>query len=381
MPQRAQAITKPVLVVHGSEDSADPGRGQRAHGRLPRLRGCASQDLPGALPRGVQRARARPGARRRRVLDRGSDFESVRESPWLRCGFRCWRWSLAGCSSQARAARWVEDEVTFVADGLTIHGTYRHQHGRGAGSGGAADLGERSTPTATATTRWRARSATCASSPSTCPTTGSPACATTRSAPADRSRARTPANPADVGSAVYTAGARAALRFLAEQAGTDKDRISVYGLGEGTTHAMALATDTGRRRPEDPLAGPLATAARPLPRPDHRPGAQPTATPRSRRAPRPSSRPTSVVAAWTAAVAQARTNGTVPPGTAARRLERDPQPRQRQGGRRGRRRRPAGRRGQDPGRHPGAAHLFGFRRPGQLRRRSSRWPTRWRTRR
>ena len=30
----------------------------------------------------------------------------------------------AGCSHQKP---WVEDEVTFVADGLTIHGTYRHQ--------------------------------------------------------------------------------------------------------------------------------------------------------------------------------------------------------------------------------------------------------------
>jgi hypothetical protein len=45
-------------------------------------------------------------------------------------------------------------------------------------------------------------------------------------------------------SAVYTTGAAAAVRFLADQPGTDKARVSVYGLGEGTIHAMDLATDT-----------------------------------------------------------------------------------------------------------------------------------------
>ena len=34
----------------------------------------------------------------------------------------------AGCSSDEGAAQpWVEDEVSFKADGLTIYGTYRHQ--------------------------------------------------------------------------------------------------------------------------------------------------------------------------------------------------------------------------------------------------------------
>ena len=37
---------------------------------------------------------------------------------------------VAGCSSNdEKSNAWVEDEVTFVADGLTVHGTYRHQHG------------------------------------------------------------------------------------------------------------------------------------------------------------------------------------------------------------------------------------------------------------
>jgi hypothetical protein len=52
------------------------------------------------------------------------------------------------------------------------------------------------------------------------------------------------ARPADVVSGVYTSGARAAVRFLAGRPGTDPARISVYALGEGAVHAMALAGDT-----------------------------------------------------------------------------------------------------------------------------------------
>ena len=69
-------------------------------------------------------------------------------------------------------------------------------------------------------------------------------------------------NLRDVGSAVYTAGAKAAVKFLSTQSGTDTSRISVYGLGEGTVHALALATDTGSGAPQihslallQPLAG------------------------------------------------------------------------------------------------------------------------------
>ncbi len=93
-------------------------------------------------------------------------------------------------------------------------------------------------------------------------------------------------------------GAKAAVRFLADQPGTDKARISVYALGEGTIHAMALATDTGPTR-QDPLAGAVSAAARPLPRHHHRPGA------RRREARRR-------LSAWSAAVDEVRTRGTAP---------------------------------------------------------------------
>src|SRR6478735_12728129 len=52
--------------------------------------------------------------------------------------------ALAGCSSGDQHP-WVDDDVSFDADGLTIHGTYRHQHD--AGPGPAALLISESGPT------------------------------------------------------------------------------------------------------------------------------------------------------------------------------------------------------------------------------------------
>ena len=51
--------------------------------------------------------------------------------------------ALAGCSSDEHP--WVDDDVSFGADGLTIHGTYRHQ--QDAGPGPAALLISESGPT------------------------------------------------------------------------------------------------------------------------------------------------------------------------------------------------------------------------------------------
>ena len=65
MPQRAPALTAPLLVVHGGRTTADPRRGQPPPGRVRRVHRRRAEGLPGAVPRGVQRARARAGARRR----------------------------------------------------------------------------------------------------------------------------------------------------------------------------------------------------------------------------------------------------------------------------------------------------------------------------
>ncbi|MDF2825644.1 MAG: hypothetical protein K0R68_3052, partial [Mycobacterium sp.] len=130
----------------------------------------------------------------------------------------------------AQAATWVEDEVTFDADGLTIHGTYRHLADNGAdvapgpaalliSESGQTDrngdnvvagpvgnmrlLAEYLSDHDVATLRYDKIG------------TG----ATGLGPYGDR--------PQDVGSAVYTAGAKAAIGFLTAQPGTDAADVSV----------------------------------------------------------------------------------------------------------------------------------------------------------
>jgi len=149
--------------------------------------------------------------------------------------------ALAGCSSEDH--RWVDVEVTFDADGLTIHGTYRHQ--QGAGPGPAALLISESGPTdrngdnavvgPIGNMRQLAEHLSdrgIASLRYDKVGTGKTGIGPYRT------------HPNDVVSAVYTKGADAAVRYLADQPGTDKAQISVYGHGEGAIHALTLATDT-----------------------------------------------------------------------------------------------------------------------------------------
>ncbi len=156
---------------------------------------------------------------------------------------------LAGCGHGTPGSTWVDDEVTFVADGLTLHGTYRHVAGAGPGpaalliseSGQTDRNGDNNVAGPIGNMRQIAELLSdhgVASLRYDKIGTG----ATGLGPHADK--------PADVGSAVYTAGAKAAVRFLAGQPGTDGTRISVYALGEGTLHAMALADDSGAGAPK-----------------------------------------------------------------------------------------------------------------------------------
>jgi pimeloyl-ACP methyl ester carboxylesterase len=216
---------------------------------------------------------------------------------------------VAGCSSKPEHP-FTEDQVTFVADGLTIHGTYRHQHD--AAPGPAALLISESGPTdrngdntvvgpignmrqiaeylsdhQIASLRFDK--------------VGTGATGIGRYA----------ANPADVGNAVYVAGASAALGFLAEQPGTDKAKISAYGIGQGATHAMAVALSGGPKVHAlgllQPFPGRYLDLITARVRKDGAAGVK-AGTKTQQQA-------DEVVAAWDAAVAQARTTGTVPPGT------------------------------------------------------------------
>ena len=222
----------------------------------------------------------------------------------------------AGCSSgnPRDTTEWVEQDVTFIADGLTIHGTYRHQPDTAPGPaallisesgmtdrngdnsvagpvGNMRQLAEYLSDRGVATLRYDKVG------------TG----ATGLGPYAQR--------PTDVGTAVLTGGAKAAVRFLADRPGTDPNRISVYGLGEGTTYAMALsvsgAADAGAPKIHSlgllqPLPGRYLDLISGRVRNDT--AAAVTAGGKTQQ------QADGVVAAWNAAVTQLRTDGTVAPG-------------------------------------------------------------------
>ncbi|BBZ31004.1 hypothetical protein MMAD_52990 [Mycolicibacterium madagascariense] len=228
---------------------------------------------------------------------------------------------LAGCgsggggnavSSTAAAPRhgWVEDDVTFVADGLTVHGTYRHDVDTPPGpaalllseSGNTDRNGDNAVAGPIGNMRQLAEYLS------------SKGIATLRYDKVGTGKTGLgpyAARPADVGSAVYTTGAKAAVRYLAAQPSTDRTHVSVYAVGEGGVHAMALATDTAADAPKihslgllQPLAGRyldiITNRVRSSVAADVKAGAK---TP---------PQADDVIKAWLAAVDEARTKGTAP---------------------------------------------------------------------
>lgn len=217
---------------------------------------------------------------------------------------------LASCSRTGSAERvWVDDEVTFDADGLTLHGTYRHLSGDGTGpaallisESGATDRnGDNNVAGPIGNMRQLAEFLSghgIASLRYDKVGTG----ATGLGPHADR--------PRDVGTAVYSAGAKSAVRFLADQPGTDGGRISVYALGEGTVHAMTLADDTSAGAPTIHSLGLLQPlSARYLDLITGRVNADVAAAVRS--GAKTQQQADEVLGAWQAAVAQVRSSGTV----------------------------------------------------------------------
>jgi hypothetical protein len=204
----------------------------------------------------------------------------------------------AGCSSDQQAQHgWVDDDVSFVADGLTIHGTYRHQHD--AAPGPAAVLisesgqTDRNGDNAVAGPVGNMRQLAELLSGRSIASLRYDKVGTGKTGLGPYAQ-----RPAQVGSSVYTTGAAAAARFLADQPGTDKSRISVYALGEGTIHAMSLASDPAAGAPKihslgllQPLPGRYLDIITGRVRAD--------ATPET-------------LSTWLAAVDQVRTTGTAP---------------------------------------------------------------------
>jgi hypothetical protein len=224
---------------------------------------------------------------------------------------------VVGCSSGPQKSApgaqepggWVDEDVTFVADGLTIHGTYRHQ---GDAPGPAALLisesgnTDRNGDNAVAGPVGNMRQLAEYLSGK-----GVASLRYDKAGTGKTGLGPYALRPADVGSAVYTLGAKAAVRFLAEKPGTEKSRISVYALGEGTVHAMTLAADTAPDAPKihalglfQPLSGRyldiITARVRSSVDADVASGAKTR------------QQADDVVAAWNAAVVEARTKGTAP---------------------------------------------------------------------
>jgi uncharacterized protein len=203
--------------------------------------------------------------------------------------------ALVGCSSDDHP--WVDEDVSFHADSLTIQGTYRHQ--QDAGPAPAALLISESGPTdrngdnAVVGPIGNMRQLAELLSDRGVASLRYDKVGTGKTGLGPYQQ-----RPNDVVSAVYTAGATAAVRFLADQPGTDKARISAYGLGEGSVHAMMLATDTSPGAPKihslglfQPLPGRYLDIITNRVRGDASP---------------------QTLATWLAAVDEVRTKGTVP---------------------------------------------------------------------
>lgn len=206
---------------------------------------------------------------------------------------------VAGCSSNAptSAPAWVDEEVSFTADGLTLYGTYRHRDTDDRGpaalliseSGNTDRNGDNQVAGPIGNMRQLAE------------LLSERGVATLRYDKVGTGKTGIgpyAARPGDVVSGVYTAGAGAALRFLAGRPGTDPDRVSIYALGEGTIHALTLAGDAAPDAPKvhslglfQPLPGRYLDIITDRVKADGKP---------------------ETVAAWTAAVQQIRTQGTVP---------------------------------------------------------------------
>lgn len=234
----------------------------------------------------------------------------MRYQVWWLIAALVWATGCGSAKPPAPPAAWVDDEVSFVAEGLTIYGTYRHrsdsppapaallisESGKTDRDGDNAVAGKIGTMRALAGLLSDRGIASLRYDKVGTGRTGMGPYAS---------------RPADVGSAVYTAGAKAAIRFLSGLPRTDPNKISVYGHGEGATHALMLATDKSGDAPKihalgllEPLAGRYLDLITTRLRAD-----MDAAVKADRSTPQQAD---DVIAAWTAAVAQARADGTAP---------------------------------------------------------------------
>jgi len=224
--------------------------------------------------------------------------------------------ALAGCGSKdsggtAAAPKWTDEQVSFVADGLTIHGSYRHSDGDKPGpaalliseSGNTDRNGDNAVAGPVGNMRQLAELLS---------DKGIASLRYDKVGTGKTGLGPYAQRPHDVGSAIYTTGAKAALRFLADRPGVDKAALSVYGVGEGAVHALNLAVDATPDAPKvhalallQPLSGRyldiITRRVRASVDADVKAGAKTR------------QQADEVLAAWSAAVTSVRSTGVVPP--------------------------------------------------------------------
>lgn len=209
--------------------------------------------------------------------------------------------AVAGCAPKA----WVDEDVTFDADGLQVHGTYRHvPDTRGPAAlliseSGATDRnGDNAVAGPVGNMRQLAQYLS---------DHGIASLRYDKIGTGATGLGRYAQRPAEIGSAVYTGGAEAAARFLAARPGTET--VSVYAVGEGALHAMTLAGGPGPP-PIHSLALLQPLAARYLDLISGRVDADIAAAVRSGAKTQAQGR--QVLAAWQQAVRQVRASRTAP---------------------------------------------------------------------
>jgi hypothetical protein len=201
---------------------------------------------------------------------------------------------VTACSSSDDRHTWSDENVSFDANGLTIHGTYRHQHDAAPGpaalliseSGNTDRNGDNAVAGPVGNMRQLAELLS---------DRGVASLRYDKIGTGETGLGPYALRPTEVVSAVYTEGARAGVRFLTDQAATDKGRISVYAVGEGAIHAMTLAGETPKIHSLglfQPLPGRYLDII----------------TNRVRASASPDA-----LSTWLTAVDQVRTTGTVPP--------------------------------------------------------------------
>jgi alpha-beta hydrolase superfamily lysophospholipase len=153
--------------------------------------------------------------------------------------------SSAGATSSSASA-WVETEVSFRVDQVTIYATYRHRQVTSRGP--AALLIAGSGPTDRNGNSTIAGAQTLNSLRLLADQLSTDGVATLRYDKlfsGQTGGGRFTLMPTAAGVDVFTAEAAGALRYLAAQPGTDPRRLSVYGHSEGGLYALLLATGHG----------------------------------------------------------------------------------------------------------------------------------------